>query len=56
MFLPNDRRPASAGYDCVVVGSGPAGISVAVELERLGRRVLLLESEAGDGDVALSIG
>jgi choline dehydrogenase-like flavoprotein len=56
MFVPTDRRPSSEAYDCVVVGSGPAGMSVAVALERLNRRVLLLESESGDGDFALSVG
>ena len=33
-----------ATHDICVVGSGPAGISLALELARLGRSVLLLES------------
>ena len=35
---------ADAAHDVCVIGSGPVGISLALELERLGRSVLLLES------------
>jgi choline dehydrogenase-like flavoprotein len=56
MFLPTGQRPASDNYDCIVIGSGPAGMTVALELEKVGRRVLLIESEAGNGDLALSVG
>ena len=35
---------ADAAHDVCVVGSGPVGIALALELERLGRSVLLLES------------
>ena len=56
MFLERNQRPSSDGYDAIVIGSGPAGMTVAMELDDAGRRVLLLESEYGDGDPALSIG
>jgi choline dehydrogenase-like flavoprotein len=56
MFLPSDQRPAADSYDCLIVGSGPAGMTVAVELERVGKRALVIESESGDGDFALSVG
>src|SRR5207253_3732647 len=32
-----------ASWDCIVIGGGPAGSSVATFLARAGRRVLLLE-------------
>ena len=33
-------------YDTVIVGAGPAGMTAALYLLRLGRRVLLLESDS----------
>jgi choline dehydrogenase-like flavoprotein len=56
MFLPQEQRPQADGYDCLIVGSGPAGMTVALELDRAGKRALVIESEAGDGDFAFSIG
>jgi len=42
--------PALEGnYDCCIVGSGPAGITLALKLADAGRRILLLE--AGDLEV-----
>ena len=56
MFLDAGERPTSEPYHVLVIGSGPAGLALALELARLKRRVLVIESESGDGDVALSIG
>ena len=32
------------GYDCYVIGSGPAGITLALELAKANKKVLLFES------------
>lgn len=39
---------SAAGFDCVVVGTGPGGASVARELARAGARVLMLERGRAD--------
>lgn len=39
----------SAEYDTIIVGAGVAGLICALELERAGQRVLVLEREAGVG-------
>ena len=46
MFV-TDRFDAAL-YDCVIVGSGPAGISLALALAKARKRVLVFES--GDAD------
>lgn len=45
MFIASDGSfPETSPYDCFVIGSGPAGITTAVELARANRKVLLFES------------
>lgn len=44
--LPNHNRI----WDVCVVGSGPVGMSLAMEFERLGREVLVLESGGSEVD------
>jgi hypothetical protein len=43
-----DRQRANKEYDAIVVGSGPAGATIARELSKRGKRVLILE-RGGDG-------
>ena len=46
-------EPARGGYDLIVVGAGPAGLTVARKLEALtARRVLIVESGVEDVGVA----
>lgn len=47
---------APAGWDCVVVGAGPAGLACAGELARGGQTVLLLEKNAQPGAKLLTTG
>jgi hypothetical protein len=56
MFLPAGQRPTSAGYHCLIIGSGPAGMTTALQLADANRRVLMIESEFGNGDLPLSVG
>lgn len=41
-------------FDVIIVGGGPAGMNVALNLLRSGRTVLILEKEAFGGQMALS--
>lgn len=41
--------PPTSGHDAVIVGSGPAGLTLATTLAEHGRRVLVIES-GGDGE------
>ena len=56
MFLQAGQRPTSAGYDCIVIGSGPAGMTTALRLAEAGKRVLIVESDSGNGDLPFSVG
>ena len=42
MFLTDG--PASRSYDCYVIGAGPAGITLSLELAKSNRTVLLFET------------
>ena len=56
MLITDGRRLSGAQYDCVIVGSGPAGLTVALDLAAANKRVLVLETDAGGRDCAPSIG
>jgi hypothetical protein len=56
MFLKAGQRPTTDGFDAIVVGSGPAGLTVALRLAGAGKRVLVIESDHGGGDIPPSIG
>src|SRR5918994_722840 len=54
-MLLTDGPVAGRTYDCIVIGSGPAGISLALALGEANRRVLVLESgDAGRARPELS--
>ena len=58
MLLSQGGTPGG-GYDCYVVGSGPAGVTVATALAGAGKRVLMFESGDEDtvrGELSNSIG
>ena len=55
-MLITDGRRLAGNHDCVIVGSGPAGLTVALDLAAANRRVLVLETDAGGKDCAPSIG
>ena len=44
----------TSNFDCVVVGSGIAGMTAAIYLKRAGRNVLLLEKSAPGGQINMS--
>ena len=41
-------------FDAIVIGGGPAGMSAALNLKRMGKSVLILEKEAFGGQIATS--
>lgn len=47
--MPPVRKPRSARYDAIIVGSGPAGIFCALELVKLSPGIKLLIIEKGKG-------
>jgi choline dehydrogenase-like flavoprotein len=59
MFLSGLAEGAGSAYDCLVIGSGPAGVTVALELGRSEKKVLMLEAGSerpGDAQLANSVG
>ena len=49
IFNANEGFPALSGlYDCCIVGSGPAGITLALKLAQKGMRVVMLEAGGRD--------
>lgn len=44
----------TSNFDCIVVGSGVAGMTAAIYLKRAGRNVLLLEKSAPGGQINMS--
>ena len=55
MFVNEDI--GGRAYDCYVIGTGPAGMTVALELARSSKRVLMLEAgEEGQRGLSDSIG
>jgi len=58
-MLLTDGRLDSHAYDCFVVGSGPAGLTVALALAEAGKKVLVFESgeaRSARRDLANTIG
>ena len=51
----NGDLPQTSDYDIVIVGTGPAGMSLAHELNGTGRRVALLEAGGEDFDDATQL-
>ena len=43
-------------YDCLVIGSGPAGQRAAIQASKLGKSVLLIERQAVVGGVCINTG
>lgn len=43
-------------YDLVVIGSGPAGQSAAIQACKLGKRVAMVERKRGVGGVSVHLG
>jgi choline dehydrogenase-like flavoprotein len=56
MLITDERQLDSRSYNAVVVGSGPVGLTVALELQKAGRRTLVIETADGGADCAPSIG
>src|SRR5215468_8962799 len=52
---PDQDRPAPAEYAVVVVGAGPVGLSLAIDLAQRGQRVVLLDDadRIGEGSRAI---
>ena len=47
---------AAYEFDLVVIGSGPAGQSAAIQAAKLGKRVALIERKRGVGGVTVHLG
>jgi choline dehydrogenase-like flavoprotein len=49
-MIDNCLPPTDQPWDICVVGSGPVGMAIAMELDRLGQEVLVLESGGAEAD------
>ncbi|MFD0318193.1 FAD-dependent monooxygenase [Streptomyces flavalbus] len=56
MSAPSERLAREAGGDVIVVGAGPTGLTLAVELRLAGARPLVLESSARRPDTVRAVG
>lgn len=50
MFIDGRQSQTGTDYDVVIIGSGPAGITLALELEQSGQTIAILESGGLDFD------
>ncbi len=56
MAANNIMAQSSSDYDVLVVGAGPSGFGAALSAATLGKRVLLIDRNAGPGGVAVFAG
>jgi choline dehydrogenase-like flavoprotein len=56
MLITDGRRLSGNQYDCIIAGSGPAGLTAAFGLAAANKRVLILETDAGGKDCTPPLG